>query len=351
MVRKLLQPAVLLILLVAFVVFPLLFSNPAVTSIAIFTLLFAAAGTGWNIFSGYTGYIALGHAAFFGTGAYALALMCQDWHIPGGYIPFALLPVAGLLAGVLAIPLGWIALRTRRHTFVVITIAIFFIMQLLAYNLRSITNGSAGMTLPIPPWSGDVFNLPFYYVGLAIMLLALGASWWVRSSKYGLGLLAIREDEERAQGLGVQTEPYKLAAFVISAIFVGMAGALYAYFIESIYPPFAFDALFDVTIALMAFAGGLGTLFGPILGAVILEPTQQYFVLQYGENGWYLVIYGALFLIVILVLPQGIIPTLRDRWHTWQARRVSIRGADTKQHPPEGPGEPLAVESEGTMNA
>jgi branched-chain amino acid transport system permease protein len=323
--RKLKIPG-LILLLAVFVVFPLVFPDPAITQIAVFTLLFAAAATGWNIFSGYTGYIALGHAAYFGLGSYAIALMCQDWKVAGGYIPFLLVPVAGLVAALFAIPLGWIALRTRRHTFVVITIAIFFVAQLMAYNLRNITNGSAGLSLPIPvDWSGDFFNQPFYYVALALLLLALGTSWWVRNSKYGLGLLAIRDDEDRALGLGVKTGPSKLAAFVLSAFFVGMVGALHAYFVESVYPPFAFDALFDVAVALMAFLGGLGTLSGPILGALILEPTQQYFTIQYGENGYYLIIYGALFLVIVLLLPEGIVPTLRKRWSQWQASRSNIK--------------------------
>ncbi len=319
---KIIKITGLIALLAVFIAFPLVFSDPAITIIAVFTMLFAVATTGWNIFSGYTGYIALGHAAYFGLGAYAMALMAQDWKIPAGYAPFFLLPLAGLVAAIFAVPFGWIALRTRRHTFVVITIAIFFIMQLMAYNLRGITNGSAGLTLPIPfDWSADFFNLPFYYVALALLLLALGVSWWVRNSKYGLGLLAIRDDEDRALGLGVKTGPSKLVAFVISAFFVGMVGALHAYFIGSLYPPFAFDALFDVAVALMAFLGGLGTLAGPILGALILVPTQQYFTLQFSENGYYLVIYGILFLVIILLLPEGILPTIRKRWIKWMAYR------------------------------
>ncbi len=310
----------LIALLVVFAAFPLVFSDPAVTTIAVFTVLYAAAATGWNIFSGYTGYIALGHAAYFGIGSYAIALMALDWNVPAGYAPFFLIPLAGLITAAFAVPFGWIALRVRRHTFVVITIAIFFIMQLMAYNLRSITNGSAGLTLPIPfDWGGYFFNIPFYYVALAILLLALGTSWWVRNSKYGLGLLAIRDDEDRALSLGVKTGPSKLVAFVISAFFVGMVGALHAYFIENIFPPFAFDALFDVAVALMAFLGGLGTLAGPILGALILVPTQQYFAIQYSNN--YLVIYGILFLVIILLLPEGIIPTLRKLWLMWSASR------------------------------
>ena len=323
----------LLALLVIALAFPLLFSNSAVTSIAVFTLLFAAATTGWNIFSGYTGYIALGHGVYFGVGAYALAIMCLHWNIPGGYIPFLLVPVAGLVAAAFSVVLGWIALRVRRHTFVVITIAMFFILQLLAYNLTSLTNGSIGLGLPIPTdWSGDFFNIPFYYVTLAILLFAIAISWWVRNSKFGLGLLAIRDDEDRALGLGVKTGPSKLVAFVISALIVGMVGAIWAYFIESIYPPSAFDATFDVAIALMAFLGGIGTIAGPILGALLLEPTQQYFTLQFGQSGYYLIIYGALFLVILLLLPQGVIPTLRARWIKLQATRqqhllVSKNGA------------------------
>ena len=318
MYRKL---GLLVLPLVALIAFPLVVSNPAVTGIAVFALVFAVAATGWNIFSGYTGYIALGHAAYFGVGAYTITLMSQAWNVPGGYAPFALLPLAGLVAGIFAIPLGWIALRTRRHTFVVITVATFFILQLMAYNLKGLTNGSTGLSLPVPDWSGDFFNLPFYYVTLLMLLLALGVSWWVRNSKYGLGLLAIRDDEDRALGLGVKTGPFKLVAFVISAFFVGMAGAMYAYFIGSITPPFAFDALFDLALALMAFLGGLGTLAGPILGALVLESTQQYFTLQFGSSGYYLIIYGALFLAVILLLPEGIIPTLRKKWPEWRASR------------------------------
>lgn len=313
----------LLALLAIGLAFPLVFPNPAVTQIAVFTLVFMIAATGWNIFSGYTGYIALGHAAYFGIGAYALALMCQDWNIQGGYVPFLLIPAAGLITAIFAIPLGAIALRTRRHTFVVITVATFFILQLMAYNLRDLTNGSAGVSYPIPTWSGDVYNLPFYYVSIAIVLVALALSWWVRNSKYGLGLLAIRDDEDRALGLGVKTSVYKLSAFVISAFFVGMAGSMYGYFIGSIYPPFAFDALFDVAIALMVFMGGIGTLAGPILGTLILEPVKEYLALQFPENGWYLVIYGALFLFIIFFLPEGIVPSIRNYWH----KRVAARDA------------------------
>src|SRR5579883_2839580 len=113
--RKYGKPVGLLALLGVAIAFPLVFSDPTYTTIAVFALIFASAASGWNIFAGYTGYIALGHAAYFGIGAYALAIICQDWHILGGYMPFLLVPVAGLLAAIAAIPLGGIALRVRRH--------------------------------------------------------------------------------------------------------------------------------------------------------------------------------------------------------------------------------------------
>jgi ABC-type branched-subunit amino acid transport system permease subunit len=304
----------LLVALVLVLVFPLLFSDPTMTGVAIFTLIFAGAAVAWNIFSGYTGYFSLGHATFYGIGAYTLALFCKDWNIPGGYIPFLLIPLAGLVASVFAIPLGLIALRTRRHIFIVFTIAIFFIFQLLAFNLPGITNGAQGIYLPLASWGPIFFNIPFYYVALTILLACLGISWWIRNSKYGLGLLAIRDDEDRALSLGVKTFRYKLAAYIISAFFIGMAGALLNYFIGSTSPAVAFDPSFDVTIALMVLLGGIGTLIGPLLGALLLEPLQQYLTVDIGTVGLDLIIFGAVLLAVILWLPQGIIPTLRSLW-------------------------------------
>src|SRR5579875_3266646 len=140
---------------IVLVVFPLVFTTPAVTSIAVFSVIFMAAATALNSFSGYSGYISIGHAVFFGSGAYTIALLALHLHLAGGYEIFWFVPLAGVVAMAIAVPVGLIALRTRRHTFVVITIAFFFIFQLLAYNLRGLTNGSAGIELPIPTWSGD----------------------------------------------------------------------------------------------------------------------------------------------------------------------------------------------------
>jgi branched-chain amino acid transport system permease protein len=302
--------------------FPRVFSTPAVTSIAFFSVIFMASASAWNGFSGYSGYISIGHAVFFGSGAYTLALITLHLNLPGGYGIFWYVPVAGAVAMVIAVPYGLIALRTRRHTFVVITIAAFFIFQLLAYNLSWLTQGSAGVALPTPPWTGAGFNQRFYYAAVGVLVVAVLLSAAVRRSRFGLQLLAIRDDEDRAAGLGVKTTRVKLIAFVVSAFSVGMAGAVWAYFLGDIHPQFAFTALFDLSVAIMTFLGGFGTITGPLFGAALLESLQQYFVIQYSSSDLYLIAYGVLFLTVIVLLPRGVIPTIADTYSRWRERRL-----------------------------
>ncbi len=301
-------------------VFPILIGDATTTSMAVDVLLLTGAAVAWNIFSGYTGYISLGHATYYGLGAYALVLAWRDWHIPGDYAPFLLLPLAGLVAGAFAIPVGWIALRTSRYTFIVITVAIFFIFQLLAYNLRGLTNGSEGIFLPPPTWSADLFNLPFYYVALALLLLVVGISWWIRYSKFGLVLLAIRDDEDRANGLGIRMGWYKLAAYVLSAAFFGMVGAVAIYFAGLVNPSFAFDQTLDITVVTASMLGGVGTVLGPIVGGLVLEPIQTYLIQQFGSlaTGFDNILFGAFLLVLLLLLPGGIVPSLRKWWYAWK---------------------------------
>jgi branched-chain amino acid transport system permease protein len=245
--------------------------------------------------------------------------------------------VAGLVAGVVALPLGWIALRTRRHTFSVISIAWVFIFQLLAYNLRGITGGSNGVFMPLTPWIAPYTDLPFYYVAFAVLLVAVFVSWWIRHSKFGLGLLAIRDDEDRALGLGVKTAPFKLTAYVLSAVFVGMAGAIFSYYVGSVYPEQGFNPAVDITIAIMGFLGGVGTVVGPLVGALLVTPLQQWLDLQFGGQGVNLVIYGALFLAILLLLPRGIVPSLQERWRTRrtarQTRLTDLTRAASQEQP------------------
>ena len=320
--RRLTSSLLVLVPLALAILFPLVESgNQGNMSIAVFALIFMASVSAWNIFSGYSGYLALGHAVFFGTGAYTIALIGTDWHVPAGWALMALVPVCGVVAGLVAIPVGMVALRTRRHTFVVVTIGVFFIFQTLATNL-AFTGGTSGVQVPFVSWSFSVFNQRFYYVALVIVVATVALSWAVRRSRFGLQLMAIRDDEERARGMGVRTARVKLAAFVLSAIPVGMAGGLWAYFLGSVYPTSAFDPLFDIALALMGFFGGIGTIAGPLVGALVLESLQQYFTQKFSANGLYLIVYGSLFLVVILLMPRGIVPSGAQWLRSWRAQRA-----------------------------
>lgn len=311
----------LAVVIVALVGFPIVFSNPTVTSIGVFAMIYLISVTGWNIFSGYSGYIALGHAVFFGIGQYATAMLASYWKITPGWQTFLLIPVSMLLAGLAAIPIGFMLLRVRKHTFIVLTIALMFIFQLFAYNFRSWTGGSQGLEMSPPDWSGDIFNMPFYYVGLGLATIALITSWLVRRSKFGLGLLSIRDDEDRARSLGIKTTRTKLIAFAISAVFLGAAGALYAPFVGSVYPQFSFDPAFDLALAVMAFTGGLGTLLGPSLGALVIASAQQYFLLTFGGANVFLIAYGVLFILILRLLPGGVVPAISMQWRHYVVRR------------------------------
>ena len=326
----------LLALLVLALIFPLVISpNNVVTEIGVYTLIFAAGATGWNVFSGYTGYISVGHTVYFGIGAYTIALVCQGWNIPGGFLPFLIVPLAGVIACIFAVPLGAVVLRTRRYAFSITTIAVLFIFQLLGFNLRGITNGSAGLYLPVIPGFPDITDLYFYYVALILVLVAVAVSWRIRHSKYGLGLLAIRDDEDRAFGLGIKTNLYKLAAYVVSAFFVGMAGAMFAYFIGTIHPEFVFDPIVDVNLTTIAFLGGLGTIPGTLIGAVLVVPLQQWLTMQFGGSSLNLILFGSFLLLILLVMPQGIVPTVKSRWLAWRASRPkSVQVTTTPQERP-----------------
>jgi branched-chain amino acid transport system permease protein len=152
-----------------------------------------------------------------------------------------------------------------------------FMVQTLAYNLRSLTHGSQGMALPTAPFAVATFERPYYYAMAILLAFTVGACWAVRSSKLGLALNAVRDDEDRARGLGVQTELVKMVAFAVSAGLTAGFGAVWAYYITYIYPGFAIDPLLSLGAILMAFLGGRRTLWGPVVGAALVVPAQQYF--------------------------------------------------------------------------
>jgi len=309
----------LIVLAAVAVAFPLVFSSPVTTNYAIYALIFVAVVSAWNVFSGFSGYISLGHAVFFGSGAYTVGIVARDWHVNGVSV-FALLPLAAAVGAVIAVPFGLVALRVRRHTFIVITIAVFFIFQLMAANF-SFTGGSVGVAAPFLPWNPVSFNDHFYYITLGCAVVAIVIAVLVRRSRFGLQLRAIRDDEDRARGLGVRTMKVKLTAFVLSATVAGLVGGVWFLYLTQVQPPSGYDPLFDLSLVLMAFLGGLGTISGPVLGALVIEPGQLYLTIRYTSGYLSEILLGALFLLIALFVPRGIVPTAGE----W-VRRLRTRG-------------------------
>jgi branched-chain amino acid transport system permease protein len=292
--------------------FPFVVHAAWVVNIGVLTLMYAALATAWNLFSGYTGYISLGQAAFFGLGAYSLGIAFEHYGIGSGSNPFYALPLVGIGVAVASLPIAWIALRTRHMTFAIVTLTLLFVVQQLAFNLHSITHGTSGLMLPSPTFQIDNYDRPFYLAMLGVLLLGLALCWLVLRSKLGLMLLAIREDEEKARGLGIRVTTAKLIAWWLSVALTAMVGAIWAYYLTFIYPESAVDPLVMIGAVLMTFLGGRGTLWGPTIGALVLVPAQQYTLLKLGASQLYLVGYAAVFMAVLLLLPRGILPSLRS---------------------------------------
>ncbi|MDI3298128.1 MAG: branched-chain amino acid ABC transporter permease [Bacillota bacterium] len=298
--------------------FPLAVRNDFFLNMLILTCLLVVLSSGWNVVSGYAGYVSLGHSAFLGVGAYTVALLALRWQLS----PFLLAPLGALAAAVLAAVVGLVMMRARGHAFVIMTIAFLFIMQLVTLN-ASFTNGSHGLTLPLPTWSRQWQNVPFYYAMALLAALSVGLSAWVRRTKFGLGLLAIREDEEKAAAMGVPTGIYKVSAFAASTFLVGAAGGVYAYYLTFIDPLGLFNIIVSVQTVLAVMLGGRGTVWGPVLGAFVVEPLSELANTYFGASQVHLVLFGALMMLVVLFLPRGVLPTLAERLE----RRRRLRAA------------------------
>ena len=307
-VSRWLGPAVVTAGVMVLTLAPLGFTdNTYIQTVLILTLLLVVSASGWNIISGFAGYVSLGQSAFIGVGAYTVGILSRHTEVS----PFVLAPLGGVAAALLAAILGLVAMRARGHAFVIITIAFLFLMQTLALNLPSITGGSAGITLPLPTWSRDLGELPFYYAMLALAVLSVALAAWVRRSKLGAGLLAIREDEGKAAAIGIRTPAYKLIGFVVSAVLIGIAGGVDGYFLTFIDPRGMFDILISVQIVLAALLGGRGTIWGPVLGAFLLQPLSEVVNNYFGSRvGVRLLVFGGLLALVVMVMPNGIIPTV-----------------------------------------
>jgi branched-chain amino acid transport system permease protein len=309
-------PALVLLLL-----YPWVYRQPYYHVVGFNVMLFATMAVSWNIMGGYTGYKSLGHSAFYGLGAYLVAIAANQL----GWNPLWSAPVMALGVALVAMALGWIMLRTSGSAFVIATIAMLLIFRLLALNLRGITKGAPGLSQPLPPWSPEFSRMPFYYYMLFWLIIALLVSAYIRRSRFGLGLLAIRDDEGKAEMVGVNTTFYKVLAFGVSAYFVAIGCGIWSYHTTHISPIFAFDIIVGVEMILMTMLGGLGTLWGPVLGAFIYIPASDIILFQFGSTTAHLFILGGLMMLILLFLPQGILPTISE----WLEKRRTPRAAHT----------------------
>jgi branched-chain amino acid transport system permease protein len=294
---------------------------------------------------GYAGYISLGNSAFIGLGAYTTGILAAKDNLS----PFLGCLAGGLVAAVAAAVLSLVTRRTRGMYFIIVTFAALQLLGIVATIWSGLTGGSQGLALPIPSWPLTYQNWPFYYPLLALLVLSVAVSAWVRRSKLGAGLFAIADDEDKAAGLGLATNADKLIAFVLGGTFLGVAGGIYAYYVTFLNVSAVFDIVTSMLIVLSALLGGRGTLWGPVLGAFIIEPLANLTSTSLGganAGAIRLLLFGGLLGLVVLFLPRGLIPTVS----AWKTQR---QGQDQKQDDPERLRLPLAgpVTQEGNRTA
>src|SRR5215831_5788346 len=267
-------------------------------------VLFAALGLAWNLVGGYAGQLSLGHVAFFGVGAYGLAMFTTH----GVPVWISLLLAALVAAGFAAI-IGRIVFRLRGPYFTLSTIAFAEVLRLGATNLNA-TGGAIGLSTP-PLFSGPDFWKLFYLSALGLAVICFLVDYATSKSRPGYYLMAIREDEETAGSVGIDTASYKLRALVISAFLTALGGALYASAFQFIVPDSILNLDISVQIAIITMLGGAGTLLGPVVGAILLLGASEIFKNQFQES--HLLIYGILIVLVVLFLPEGIVGSLEQK--------------------------------------
>jgi branched-chain amino acid transport system permease protein len=271
--------------------------------------MWIAFASSWNIIGGYTGYVSLGHNVFVAVGAYFSAAL----FVYAGISPFVTALGAGLVCAALGVVVGLITLRTRGDAFIIATIALMLI-ALIAFDNWMWLGGSSGLAVPVLRMSdAALVKVPFYYAMLVVAAAAVYLSYRIRHSRFGLGLRAIAQDEIKAEVAGVDTRAYKVAAFALSGVFIGVAGALWGYSLFYLRPEIFLAIGVAADMVLMAVIGGRGTVAGPVIGAVLIVAFNEWSVSQFGSSELNLTITGALLVLVLLFFPRGIIGSLRAR--------------------------------------
>jgi branched-chain amino acid transport system permease protein len=286
--------------LIAALFVPLLVPTDYTLQILFRVFLFAALGLAWNLVGGYAGQLSLGHAAYFGVGAYGLALFSQV-----GISPWASVLLGVVLAIICAAMIGRVSFRLRGPYFALCTIAFAEVLRLVAKNLPSVTGGDVGVQVPLLFTQSTIRS--FYWSGVLLTGLAFALSAWIERSRFGYYLMAIREDQDTALSVGVNAARCKLWALLISAAITALGGALYASMFLFIVPDQVLAMDISTEIAIVAMLGGAGTLLGPLLGSVVLESAAEIFKNVFKEA--HLLIYGVLIVLVVLFMPEGIVGT------------------------------------------
>lgn len=261
--------------------------------------MWAALAMSWNVIGGYGGYISFGHVAFFGIGAYTTALLMQ----PGrGWNFFVTLPLGGVLAGIVAVLVGWAALRLRGAYFAIATWAMAEAFSQLVTG-AGFTGGSSGMSLPTN--SSTSF---FYYVMLIGAVVTFAICYFLlERSRFGYRLKAVRDHETAAESVGIDTTRVKIQAFALSAVIPGVFGGVYAYWITFINPSSVLGGDITDQMVVMALVGGLGRIWGPVLGATVLYLINRQFLVTFGDTTSYIAVIGALVALIVLFLPDGLV--------------------------------------------
>jgi branched-chain amino acid transport system permease protein len=274
----------------------------------LFIYMNIAMAASWNIIGGYAGYTSLGHNVFLAVGGYFSGILFAYF----GISPFLTTPLAGLAAMAVGFAVGMITLRTGGPTFIISTIALVLLTK-IALDNWSYIGGSNGMSLPLVALPVELVKLPFYYGMLIIAIGAVYLSYRIRRSKFGLGLRAISQDETKAEVAGIPTAFYKILAFALSGLFVGMAGALWGYYLTFLRPTIFLSLLLGARFVLMTILGGRGTVAGPVVGAVVFIAANEFFVSKFGASELNIAATGLLLILALLFFPDGIVGTLKQR--------------------------------------
>lgn len=302
--------------LAALVAAPLVVKSSFALDILIRILLFSFIGTSWNLLGGYAKQFSLGHAAFFGLGAYTSSLL----QVKFGVSPWLGMPLGGVVGMLASLPIGWLCFRLRGPYFTIATICTAQVLMLVFLKFRDFAWGAEGTTIPnlgnAPLMMQFDGKAPYYYLALGLLLLSLILTFYISRSRIGYYLLALGEDQDAAEAVGIDVPRAKRDIFMLSAFLTAMAGTFYIQYIYFIDPNTAFN--FDVSIkaALVSIVGGVGTLFGPLIGTVLLETTAALLQSWLGNQaGVQVTVYSVILMAIILWRPTGIVGFAKEFLH------------------------------------